>query len=495
MRWCLPALVVGAVLRVMLWIDLPFALLHDDTPDYLSTTNGLLHHGELSVHEKKTFLYPLFLTAHTLLPIPALRTLPLTQHALGLAVVLLVGGLVQAWCRKWRWWIVPITLLTAANPYLLWYEHTLMAESLFVFATVVLAAAGTFYAMRRSGGAFALLCGALVLEAGARPEGKLLFGFALLLLVSLHWRERRLLGRRLMIFSVVALATHLVTRTEQAGLLLYTSLARLTPERLTSAPGFEPYIAPVRAGLQHRWEARRSFPGAEDRRDVARVVKTYLKETGRGGSSEKFCQRLAMETCARSFVEMPRWFLQKLQATASLAPGGRFNRDWMVGAQKDAWTSDFAKLQKLAPRLAGRPFATESDVEAFLEENYPSVRWFNRWHTRWTDAAAAIRFPVRDAPHVVPGRRLQGVPVYFALAAAGAFALMLRRGTLQPFHIAWGLAFAALFVVIFLTANIRPRFRIAYEPFWLLYLAAGLDALFSRARASSADRSDPPANR
>jgi len=64
-----------------------------------------------------------------------------------------------------------------------------------------------------------------------------------------------------------------------------------------------------------------------------------------------------------------------------------------------------------------------------------------------------------------------GVPLYFLGATAGVLLAMLVPGPIRRFHIAWGLALFGYFFVIMLTANVRPRFRFVFEPFWFLYIA------------------------
>ena len=86
-----------------------------------------------------------------------------------------------------------------------------------------------------------------------------------------------------------------------------------------------------------------------------------------------------------------------------------------------------------------------------------------------------------DAVSRVPGVEAvatvqEGVPLYFLVALAGVFAAMFIPGPLRKFHIAWGLALIGYFFVIMLTANVRPRFRIVFEPFWFLYIALLTDA-------------------
>jgi hypothetical protein len=71
-----------------------------------------------------------------------------------------------------------------------------------------------------------------------------------------------------------------------------------------------------------------------------------------------------------------------------------------------------------------------------------------------------------------------GVPFYFLAAAIGLIAAAFRRGTLQLFHIAWGLTLLAFFYTIMLTANVRPRFRIVFEPFWFIYIGLLAECLW-----------------
>ena len=148
--WCLPALLLGAALRVSLMVQMPHAFFHDDSPDFLQTPERLLHEGKFDIHAKKTFLTPIVFTVPFLLPAPPLVTISLFQHVLGLVLVFVVGGLGRLWFQHWKWFIIPITLLTAANPFMLWYEHTIMAETLFVFCTALVAFAGTLYCLDRS---------------------------------------------------------------------------------------------------------------------------------------------------------------------------------------------------------------------------------------------------------------------------------------------------------------------------------------------------------
>ncbi len=496
LAWCLPALLAGLVLRAVLMAQMPFAYFHDDAPDFLASPDRLIYKHEWFLHPKKTWLVPTLYTVPFLLRVPALVAIPLAQHALGLGLVGLVGLLCRLWLRRWRWFILPLTLLAAINPFLLWFEHTLMAETIFIFCTAAVALAGTLYTLAPTRGRFAFLCAALFVEAGARPEGKLLFGFGLFLLALVHGREwLASRGRarepivRFAVMLALALAAHAMNTTAQAGLLLYTSVARLTPAELKSAPGFEPFIAPIRSDLQARWEQQPSFPRVRDRRAISDAVERYLAETAEGKRQRhhevnEFCMKLAVETCRRNFGFLPIHALQKFRMVANDAPSGLLDNAWLFEKQREAFIESQVRVLRLSKGLTGTPLGSVEELQRFIDAHYGEVKWFNAWMGEWLRAVNALRLP--DRKYATPGLlkfTYFGVPFYFLFAAAGLLWAMWRRGALRPFHLAWGLTLLGLFFVIMLTGNVRSRFRIVFEPFWFLYLALLLDsiaALFSR---------------
>jgi hypothetical protein len=477
LAWCLPALIIGLALRVLLTWQLPYAYYHDDAPDFLCTPDKLLKDHEFELHAKKTFLVPMLYTVPFLIGLPALIVIPIFQHALGLGIVLLVGLICRLWFKHWKVFILPLTLLTAVNPFFLWYEHTLMAETIYIFCTLLVVLTGTLYTFEQSLKRLIWLAIALVLEAGARPEGKLLFGFGVFLLLLLHWKDMRSMWPRLAVMAALAILIHLGTKTAQAGLLLYTSVVRLTPTELKIAPGFEPYIAPIRADLQRRWDERPQFPKVNDRRAVAAAVEKYLKENPRKGQEighrnvNSFCLKLATETCRRNFFYLPTHIYHKFRFVANDSPAGLFDNRWLFDKQREALTDGDEQTFRLSKRMIGYKVTDEAGFHQFIDQNYGEVPWFNHYSDRWLDVVNRFRFPdekyvVGPLTHTYPG-----VPYYFLIGAIGVIVMMLRRGTLQPFHIAWGLTLFGFFYVIMLTANVRPRFRIVFEPFWFLYIA------------------------
>jgi hypothetical protein len=486
LAWCLPALLAGFMVRAALTWQLPFGHYHSDTPDFLTTPDRLLFDHRFELHTKKTFLAPVFFTLPFLLHVPALIAIPAVQHLLGLGLVVLIGLICRLWFVHWKWFIVPLTLIAALHPALLWFEHTLMAETIFLFCTVLLAVAGTLYARQQKPPRFVLLCVALVLEAGARPEGKLLLGFGILLIILVHRRDYRRRLPQLAAILLLAVALHFLTRTSQAGLLLYTSVARLTPPDLAAAPGFESYVAEERATLQRRWDEMRLFPKVADRRVIAGAVEQYLMDQrttalpNHRHSVNDFCAKLAAETCLRQFCRLPEHVYWKFRYTATEAPNGLLDQKWLWDAQDGAYADQADRALRLSRGLTGRSMTSVEEWEEFVREHYREVRWFNAWSAGWFGLVNAWRLPDTgfESRAFAPGTVIyRGLPIYFLLGGAGLIVIALRRGPLRPFHIAWGLTLAAFFFAIILTANVKPRFRFVFEPFWFLYIALLVESL------------------
>jgi hypothetical protein len=495
-RWCLPALVCGLILRVVLTAQMPHGFFHDDTPDFLTTAEKMILKREWELHEKKTFLVPVLFAASFALQVPAIITIPIGQHLLGLALILVVGALCRLWLDRWKVFVIPLTLLTAANPFMLWYERTLMAETTFVFCTVLVALMGTLYVRKPTLRRFAWFAISLVLEAGSRPEGKLLFGFGFFLVLLVHGRELRTMWLRPAMMSVLALVVHSMTKTSQAGLLLFTSVARLAPADLKAAPGIDPYFSPIRTSLEERWAKGPYFPKVRDRRAIASAVKSYLedKKLPRSGDVDPLCLKLATETCLRRWYLLPGLALAKFRSTANEAPAGQFDEYWVLQKQEDALLDQFNSRKpgdtrvpvviSLSHRLFGASYTGADDLKAYLKAHFHPIGWHSAWSKAWSDVVNACRFPDLKYNHWETGQPqvYSGIPFYFLFAGLGLLALWFRPGSMWVFHFAWGWALLGFFFVIMLTANVKPRFRFVFEPFWFIYLAVLADLAWAGVR-------------
>ncbi|MGA3171666.1 MAG: hypothetical protein ABSE62_11715, partial [Chthoniobacteraceae bacterium] len=183
--WCVPALVAGAFLRLLIEIRMPYGYVQFDSADFLLTPFKLLAKHAYAIDSKKAFFTPTFFTIPFLLHIPALLFIPIVQNLMGLVEVVIAGALIRHWLPLWRWIIIPATLLIAISPWQLWYEHTLMGEANYVFFLFLIALLGTHWARRPTWTNFAWFALSLFFLCGTRAEGKvmILFGLALIPIV------------------------------------------------------------------------------------------------------------------------------------------------------------------------------------------------------------------------------------------------------------------------------------------------------------------------
>ena len=149
----------------------------------------------------------------------------------------MVGGLCRLWCVFWRWLIVPLTILTAIQPAMIFWEHTLLSESGFVFSAVSLALAGTTFARWPGWTSFTGLLVAMFLVAAARPEGNLWLGAGVLVTLIVYWGHWRREYAKILASLALALGMLSITKVSHSGLLLYSSLVHLTPDEPRAVPG------------------------------------------------------------------------------------------------------------------------------------------------------------------------------------------------------------------------------------------------------------------
>ena len=68
LAWSVPALLIGASLRLMLLSYLPYAYWGSDSKSYFSFAHMLLGEGYVSLDEKRRYLYPIFMVPVAALP-------------------------------------------------------------------------------------------------------------------------------------------------------------------------------------------------------------------------------------------------------------------------------------------------------------------------------------------------------------------------------------------------------------------------------------------
>ena len=169
---CLPALLVGAVLRLALLVAIPEGFYGSDSPSYSTTAENLYLKGHFRLPPKRRYLYPLLLCAAPAMPFcSTVRLVPAVQHAAGLAMLLGIGWVAGNLVRRPALWVPPVTLFAAVWPRMLYYEHEIIGECLllgvFILAATLAAPPGALARPRRLGG---FLIAALAIMA-VKPAG------------------------------------------------------------------------------------------------------------------------------------------------------------------------------------------------------------------------------------------------------------------------------------------------------------------------------------
>ncbi len=497
--YCVPGVLVGLALRLGLMISMPFGFYHPDTHDFLTTADTLVAHHHFVVHGKTTFLTPVLYTLAFFPKVPALFTIPLAQHARGLLLILMTGALARLWFDYWRWLIVPLTVLMAMQPAMLFWEHTLMSESGFVFGAVALALAGTCFMRWPDRLTYGFLLGAMACVAAARPEGNLWQGAGILWVALVYWGHWRREWRRIAGAVGLAVVMLAITKTSHSGLLLYSSLVHLTPDNPRTIPDFGPYIQPLRDEMIVRRNESVSDDVVKTSKKITAILLAYVKDhphaklglkinkkryerlrrEGRAGSesevelrygnnSSNLCRRLAMESASAHPWSLPGYAWRKFRAPIQRDAGGVFEDYIFHQKQASTLLGNKEIIQTLGPALSGTTLETPEQATAFVWQHYDldKVEWYNRLEHRWQAAVNSVHLPDTRYSEKYT---LPGLPIYHLLGMLGALVALFRPGVTRRFH--WGFVpviFGAWFIVM-LTAAVIPRHRFVWEPFWLLY--------------------------
>jgi hypothetical protein len=172
------------------------------------------------------------------------------------------------------------------------------------------------------------------------------------------------------------------------------------------------------------------------------------------------CSRAGLEIALRNLPALPALAVRKFMIAHRELPSGDFDMYALAG-QLDALygNGDDAKNVRAARLMWGRSLDDEADARAFLQGAYRPLPALTAWLRAWVNTG------------ITPGWWL------YLAALLGLVALAARDRPLG-FHQLWGAFLIGLWLLIMVTANIRARFRVPFEPLWTLYALALLDSLF-----------------
>ncbi len=495
LRWCLPALLVGLALRAALTWSMPYGYVQYDSSDYLITVDRFIEDHHFFIHDKRSYLTPLLFSAAFLLPVPALITIAAAQHFMGLIATVLVGALVRLWFRFWKIAIIPITVLFAASPWIIWYEHTIMGEAQYLFFTLIMVLAGTLFARQPTMKRFLWLIVSMLLVSGTRLESKTFYLFAILLVVLLFWKQWKLTA---MGFAAVVL-TYVVafhfSGNRDGSSLVYASLIRFAPPDSRATPDIMPLIRPLQEAER---QSSPDYPADMVRisKDINMLVGGYVAERfqgrrQRGDEEARIVQNLCLETLKAEPYQTLITPLVKFHLAIDAWSAYCFDKRALWELQRDAFTMKDWMTLVLGRGLTGQALAMDQ-VDGWLRshDDPNRVHWFTNYQGGWNDVVTALRLPdkpmssvrwVHDFYGGVPGKdwhhNLPGVPFFYIAAFLGMIVSIIRPSPLRPLHFAWVATMLGGLYLASMVGVTNGRFRFVYEPFFVIYLFLLIDCV------------------
>lgn len=485
LRFCLPALIVGAILRLVLTYEMPLAFYISDTHEFIGPAKRMIvKHENPFQTSSRTFLGKVVCAIPLLFKQPGLAWIAAIQHLIGLGAVFAAGVLCRLWMTRWRVWIIPLTLIIAVHPTILWYEHMALPDSTFIAMVLFVAATGGLYYQNPSRLRLGVFAFFLFLAAGSRQEGFLFLPFGLALVLLRHWGELRAVRWRIALICVILAAAMLGSRTTQGGQMLLTSTVHMAPDKLWFTKDFSEAAVELREHFKPLWPVYPNEHNKSRKIIVARVNKYLLEQKGIPETeiskwNNKICKRVAMEIALRNWWRLPPMVFHKFLATHREPPSPDFGESWlhdkqlriMFGGHVDE--DELPKDSKYMALYFGRDFKSREEFAAMLEKMYPVgnpdlLSKFQHGFVRWTVGCA------------LPDRVIQGQPVFglsflYILGYVGLLSAAAKGKPLGGYRWLWILTLSGEAFMIFLTGSLRSRYRLIYEPWWFLGVFCLLD--------------------
>jgi hypothetical protein len=311
---CVPALILGLVLRVSFMFAIPEVYYGADSNSYFDAAWKMWTHGDLVLNPKRRFLYPIVLIFMPLLPNSTAVDVAVVQHLLGLVIIVGIGWIVAQMTRFPYLWVPLVTCAAATWPRMLWFEHEMIAEvwllAAFV-ATVALALpCGALKDQRRL---FWFLLAAAAIVA-TKPHGKPLWlGLMLVALVMagnpLKWQKK---NWAMVAFAIVIIFT---AGSGQQGSWLF--LSSTLPFVKTEGEPYSHYRAILKPFVE---EVRTNLPNYASRPRYKKMLKggepelspEWFALTKDQVLYKKVANRLAIEAVLAHPLEYAQIVLRKI---------------------------------------------------------------------------------------------------------------------------------------------------------------------------------------
>ena len=508
LRWCLPALLVGLALRIAMMISMPYAFIQYDSSDFFETTYRMIEKHEFYVQYRRSYLTPYLFSLPCLLPMPGLIAIAVMQHAMGLIATVFVGALVRLWFRWWKVAIIPITLLFAASPMVMWYEHVVLGETQYLFFALAAVLLGTLFVHRPNWAMFAGFMLSLFLVMGTRLEAKTFCLFGGVLIVRVFWKQWTRLAIGLAVLAGIMFLALRLGPGRDGSSLMYATLVRFAPDQSKREPEIAPFLIPLRDEVRGRFP---DYPGdlVQLDKDVTKMVETYVRSQKAKHIKEqksKVLKNLCREAIAARPVESLLLPLQKFHLAIDVWSAYAYDADALQNKQRLSATHRPWML-KLSKRLTGQKCNHEQMI-AWVNSHYDPERiaWFGRYQGVWNDLRIYFRMPdrpmrqerwVHDFYGAVPDKHhtMPGMPYFYFLALLGMTVTFFRPARFQWVHIAWIATMLGGLYVASMIGVTNARYRFTCEIFFVLYFALLIEAIaggWQRWRGAGGAEPPPP---
>ena len=471
---CLPALVVGAALRISLLAAIPEGFYGSDSPSYSRTAENLYLKGHVDFPPKRRYLYPLLLIAAPVVPFcNTVQAVAAVQHAAGLMMILGIGWITGHLVRRPALWVPPVTLFAAVWPRMLYYEHEIIGECLllggFIGTVAIAAPPGGLATHRRLGWFLVLAVGLMAVKPAGTPLWLGLFLAAMLLTRNpLAWPRQ---------FFLTVPAAVLIAMTSGGDgqgpwLFLSSTLPLLKTEGEPYAREralLRPAIEAARADLPNfafnQMLYKKMLAGAHADGELGPEYASLAEDTKR---FSKFAKTLGTEAVLAHPVQYAKLVAEKILVAGS-------GRDHDVRLIPKTFWSDQAdssghRWEKRPREMALLYEMDKAAYDALAAERArrtvwfePLVAWFSR--VQWVQAAPG---PPGGAARI----RLAALGWLAALGLAGA----LVPGRFVRSSILW----LPLLVYVGIIFAVGDRLSRYFEPIeWALFvlIAIGLDVV------------------
>lgn len=490
--WSIPAVFLGLVLRLLLLHYSPYAYWGSDSRSYFGFTNGVMTEFYFSINEKRRYLYPLLMLPVTLLPGAALKALAWIQAGLGLAAIFAFGYVVRRVFAGWKILIVPLTALLAGLPVFIWYEHELIAESVYFNGIVWMLAGWAAWTCQRDPARarrlFWWFFVPLALMALTKPSVKFLWpGIVIALVAVLAWRMLRWPQWTALVALFFAGAT--VGDDDQSAWLLYTTAFPLTQ---VDAPKHAEYKAEIRDWVLER---RADLDRYEERDDAIHdflrepeVQDERLRWRDLAKNDENALEKLYNDLALEGIAARPDLFLyiamQRLVGSANMTDfkDDRFGPTYFADRfaeqlEKDRNPETMVRLAFALP--VGEPVPDVAQFREWLapRSDSPAVKWLTGYVRAYQSAGVLIDRPEGPRPSlwkcrltplgwcVVIGGLLALIPPY--LRTVGVWVIAFAGATLATYMVGiehtryfaavWPVVFLALGVIVDLPIRVFRR--------------------------------------